>query len=225
MHVGQLIKAIKAHIAKGDHAKDKAEQHYISAGQHLKTLKARHDTDGGNWAEWSELLTGKCDLSTGRASELMQIADGRTSQEKIRAKDKDRKKLGRNKKSSSGHPEEDPPSSSGHPEEDPPGPITDPAGWPATNPLVAMWAKANTETRREFVMTCWDEMLPHSPVVGIRTPLPDLAKPNGNAGANHWAHLSKENTEGIDHWIERTRHDNTARGTTRQNPWSSGEDP
>jgi hypothetical protein len=26
MHVGQLIKAIKAHIAKGDHAKDRAAE-------------------------------------------------------------------------------------------------------------------------------------------------------------------------------------------------------
>ena len=32
-----------AHIAKGDKAADKAEQHYIAAGQHLKQLKAEHD--------------------------------------------------------------------------------------------------------------------------------------------------------------------------------------
>jgi hypothetical protein len=198
MHVGQLIKAIKAHIAKGDHAKDKAEQHYISAGQHLKTLKAQHDTDGGDWAEWSELLRSRCDLSTGRASELMQIADGRTSQEKIRAKDKDRKKLTRNKKPSSGHPEEDPPSSSGHPEEDPPGPTTAPDGAPANNPLVVLWATAGPEERREFVHACWDE------IVRARDQR-DPAKPNGNAGADHWAHLSKENTEAVDRWIESDR--------------------
>jgi hypothetical protein len=65
-----------------------------------------------------------------------------------------------------------------------------------------MWAKANTEQRREFVMVCWDEMLPHSPVVGIRTPRPGPAKPNGNAGADHWAHASKENAEALDRWIE-----------------------
>jgi hypothetical protein len=78
----QLARAIKAHIAKGDYAKDKAEQHYISAGQYLKALKAQH---GGNWEEWTTLLRAKCDLSTGRASELMQIADGRTSREELRA--------------------------------------------------------------------------------------------------------------------------------------------
>jgi hypothetical protein len=184
MHVEQLIKTIKAHIAKGDHAKDRAEQHYISAGQHLKTLKAQHDTKGSNWAEWAELLRSKCDLSTGRASELMQIADGRTSQEKIRAKDKERKKLTRNKKPSSGHPEEDPPE-----------PITEPDSGPPTNPLVVMWARTDPEVRREFVHACWDEI--------VRTrDQASPAKPNGNAGADHWAHLSKENTEAVDRWIE-----------------------
>src|SRR5262249_24168382 len=39
----QLTSTIKAHIAKGDKAADKAEQHYIAAGQHLKQLKAEHD--------------------------------------------------------------------------------------------------------------------------------------------------------------------------------------
>jgi len=34
-----IAKLIKAHIEKGDKAKDKAEQHYIAAGLHLKELK------------------------------------------------------------------------------------------------------------------------------------------------------------------------------------------
>jgi hypothetical protein len=140
----QLVKAIKAHIAKGDQAQGKAEQHYVAAGLHLKTLKAEHD---GNWDEWAALLRTKCDLSTGRASELIQIADGRTSQEKIRAKDKERKKLTRDKESSSGHPEEDPP-----------GPTREPDDEPVTNPLVVMWAKADPDARREFVLACWDEI-------------------------------------------------------------------
>ena len=122
MNEAQLVKTIKAHIAKGDHAKDKAEQHYISAGQHLKTLKAAH---GGSWEEWAALLRTKCDLSTRRASELMQIADGRTSQEKIREADAERKKLARekNKKDSSGHPEE----KSAAEEPVPDAPVDDPA--------------------------------------------------------------------------------------------------
>jgi hypothetical protein len=141
----QLIRAIKAHIAKGDQAKDRAEQHYISAGQHLKTLKAAHDDDGGNWAQWAEILKSKCDLSTGRASELMQIADGRTSQEKIREADAERKKIARdkNKKGSSGHPEESPP-----PEE----PKREP------NCLILAWQRAGLEARAEFVHACWVEI-------------------------------------------------------------------
>src|SRR5262249_45072404 len=49
MNESQLVQAIKVHIAKGDKAADKADQHYRSAGQHLKTLRATH---GGSWAEW-----------------------------------------------------------------------------------------------------------------------------------------------------------------------------
>jgi hypothetical protein len=68
-----LISTIKAHISAGDKAQDKAQQHYIAAGQHLKTLKASHT---GTWAEWEELLKDKIGIGKSRASELMQIADG-----------------------------------------------------------------------------------------------------------------------------------------------------
>jgi len=81
MNESQLVRAIKAHIEKGDKAKDKAEQHYIAAGQHLKTLKAEHK---GNWAEWEELLKSKIGIGKSRASELMQIADGRKTIEQTR---------------------------------------------------------------------------------------------------------------------------------------------
>jgi hypothetical protein len=69
---------------------------------------------------------------------------------------------------------------------------------PATNPLVMRWATAGPEERREFVHACWDE------IVRARDQA-DPAKPNGNAGADHWAHLSKENAEAVDHWIESDR--------------------
>ena len=80
-----LISTIKALVAKGDHAKAKADQFYIAAGKHLKTLKANHDKRGGSWAEWEALLRTKCGVGKSRASELMQIADGRKSVEGIRA--------------------------------------------------------------------------------------------------------------------------------------------
>jgi hypothetical protein len=86
----QLIRVIKAHIAKGDKAKDKAEQHYIAAGLHLATLKADH---AGSWAEWETLLKDKIQVSTGRASELMQIADGRKTVAEIRAKKNETSKI------------------------------------------------------------------------------------------------------------------------------------
>src|SRR5262245_6835381 len=52
----QLVRTIKAHIAAGDKAKDKAEQHYVSASQHLKTLKANRS---GSWAKLEALLRNK----------------------------------------------------------------------------------------------------------------------------------------------------------------------
>jgi hypothetical protein len=80
----QLVEAIKAHISKGDKAAEKSEQHYIAAGQHLKTLKAEH---GGTWAEWESLLKTKIGIGKSRASELMQIADGRKTVDQTRAAD------------------------------------------------------------------------------------------------------------------------------------------
>jgi hypothetical protein len=78
----QLVRAIKAHIERGDKAKDKADQHYIAAGQHLKTLKDQH---AGSWAEWEALLKDRIGIGKSRASELMQIADGRRTVEETKA--------------------------------------------------------------------------------------------------------------------------------------------
>jgi len=85
MEQEQLIKTIKTHIAKGDKAAEKSEQHYISAGQHLKTLKIRHDDAGGKWADWETFLKEKIGIGKSRASELMQIADGRKTVEQVQA--------------------------------------------------------------------------------------------------------------------------------------------
>src|SRR5262249_15435330 len=45
----------------------------------------------GGWREWERLLKTKIGISTGRASELMQIADGRKTTEQIRAETNKRK--------------------------------------------------------------------------------------------------------------------------------------
>ena len=78
----RIIKTIKAHIVTGDKAADKADRHYRSAGQYLAALKKAH---GGAWTEWEELLKTKVGISTGRASELMQVADGRNTVQQLRA--------------------------------------------------------------------------------------------------------------------------------------------
>jgi len=85
----QLVRLIKAHIAKGDKAAEKAEQHYIAAGQYLKQLKADH---AGTWAEWEALLRDRVGIGKSRASELMQIADGRKTIAEIRAGTAERNK-------------------------------------------------------------------------------------------------------------------------------------
>jgi hypothetical protein len=98
----QLIEIIKAHVRQGDKYAEKVELnaekrdgHYIAAGQHLKTLKARH---GGNWAEWENLLKTKIGIGKSRASELMLIADGTKTVEEVRAEGAARKAKERAKK-------------------------------------------------------------------------------------------------------------------------------
>jgi hypothetical protein len=81
MSEAQLVRAIKAHIERGDKAKDKADQHYVAAGLRLKELKESH---GGTWTEWEELLKTKIGIGKSRASELMQIADGRKTLVEVR---------------------------------------------------------------------------------------------------------------------------------------------
>jgi hypothetical protein len=78
----QRWKLVRTHIAKGDKAQDKAEQHYIAAGRYLAQLKADH---AGAWAEWETLVKERAGIGKSRASELMQIADGRKTVDDVRA--------------------------------------------------------------------------------------------------------------------------------------------
>jgi hypothetical protein len=77
-----LLRAIKEAVARGDKARVRAENFYITAGQHLKNLKENFSY--GDWSGWEQMLRVKCNLSVGRASELMQIADGRKSLQQVR---------------------------------------------------------------------------------------------------------------------------------------------
>src|SRR5262245_3451403 len=83
-----LVRYIQAHVKQGekakeraDQARDKAEQHFIAAGQYLAMLKV---TYAPTWQQWEILLRVKVGLSTSRAGELMQLADGRKSLQEVR---------------------------------------------------------------------------------------------------------------------------------------------
>jgi hypothetical protein len=87
-----LIARIKTHIAKGDLAVEKSEQHYIAAGEYLKSLKEQHE---GSWAEWESLLKTKIGIGKSRASELMHIGDGRKTVGDVRIATADRMRKNR----------------------------------------------------------------------------------------------------------------------------------
>jgi hypothetical protein len=76
-----LVATIKTHLAKAAQSAEKSEQHFRSAGQHLKELKARKPSE----TPWPEYVRETFDLGRSRADELIQIADGRTTVEKTRA--------------------------------------------------------------------------------------------------------------------------------------------
>jgi hypothetical protein len=83
-----LIGHIQAHIKQGEKAKERAdknhkksEDHFIAAGTYLTTLKVNY---APTWQAWESLLKIKVKLSTGRASELMQLADGRKGLQQVR---------------------------------------------------------------------------------------------------------------------------------------------
>jgi phage N-6-adenine-methyltransferase len=73
---------IKAHIAAGDKATGKAEEHYKAAGIHLSEAKERVAKIKGQ--TWPAFLIKHCQIGRRRADELISIADGRTSLVKIR---------------------------------------------------------------------------------------------------------------------------------------------
>lgn len=77
-----LAGTIKAHIAAGDKATSKAEEHYKAAGIHLKEAKERVKRTAN--LTWPAFLVSQCGIQRSRANELIQIADGRTSLEEVR---------------------------------------------------------------------------------------------------------------------------------------------
>jgi hypothetical protein len=78
----QLIKVIKAHLAKGDKLWGKANDHYTAAGKYLADLKAQKPK-GISWENYLD----DCGFEIGRrrADELILIGKGYRSVEEIRA--------------------------------------------------------------------------------------------------------------------------------------------
>jgi hypothetical protein len=76
-------KAIKAHIEKGDHSAEKAEQHYKAAGLRLKDAKAIVLKTRG--LTWTRFLADNCGIKQSWANELIAIGDGRKTLAEVRA--------------------------------------------------------------------------------------------------------------------------------------------
>ncbi len=84
-----LAATIKARIAAGDKASDKAEEHYKSAGLLLLEAKRRLPLEQPGM-RWTAYLVGTCKIQTSRAYELIAIAEDRTSVAEIRANGRER---------------------------------------------------------------------------------------------------------------------------------------
>jgi hypothetical protein len=69
------------------------------------------------------------------------------------------------------------------------------------NPIAVAWANASTLEKQIFVREHWTEIAQISKLTGCPN-AKSVATLNGNSGAAHWAHLSKGNSEQLDHWIE-----------------------
>jgi hypothetical protein len=87
-----LTRQVKALVEKGDKAAEKAEQFYKAAGIHIKEIKAASD-------EWETIVREQCGLGRTRAYELMAIADGKTTLEKVRDRSNRSSKITHAKKS------------------------------------------------------------------------------------------------------------------------------
>jgi hypothetical protein len=89
--VMSLARRIRALVEKGDRAAEKAEQFYKAAGIHIKEIKQKQSE------HWETIVREQCGIGQSRAYELMAIADGRTTLEKVRADTNERKKVHRAK--------------------------------------------------------------------------------------------------------------------------------
>jgi hypothetical protein len=83
----QLVKTIKVHLAKAEKYQSKAEEHFVTAGQYLMTLKG----NSPDQATFLQIVKEQIGLGKSRAYELMQIADGTKTDDQIRENANQRK--------------------------------------------------------------------------------------------------------------------------------------
>jgi hypothetical protein len=76
---------VKASLAAGDKAFDKAEQHFKAAGLYLIEARERLPIEQPG-KRFTAYIVGECKMQTSRAYELIAIAEGRLTLEEIRAK-------------------------------------------------------------------------------------------------------------------------------------------
>jgi hypothetical protein len=76
---------VKASLAAGDKAFDKAEQHFKAAGLYLIEARERLPIEQPG-KRFTAYIVGECRMQTSRAYELIAIAEGRLTLEEIRAK-------------------------------------------------------------------------------------------------------------------------------------------
>jgi hypothetical protein len=83
----QVVKTIRAHLAKAEKYQGKATEHFIAAGQHLKTLKETSPDQ----ATFLEIVKEQIGLGKSRTYELLQIADGTKTETQIQQANAERK--------------------------------------------------------------------------------------------------------------------------------------
>lgn len=97
--VQNLGAAIKVHIERGNTALANAECHHMAAGK--KLIEARAEIENRNDVNWLAFLA-HCGIGKTRAYQLIAIADGSLTQEDIRAANRVRDRLRREKSAAHG---------------------------------------------------------------------------------------------------------------------------
>jgi hypothetical protein len=165
----QLVKTIKAHLAKAEKYQSKAEEHFITAGQYLMTLKG----NSPDQATFLQIVKEQIGLGKSRTYELLQIADGTKTVKEVRERSNESSGKSHAKARETSRPlisgqtadagneypadYQSPWDAHGQPAPGDDMPTAEKA--PDLNPLITAWNKATRTQRHEFLMTLKVEVL------------------------------------------------------------------